>query len=121
VLKVRSALLRLVKKALIEEGISMPDEAREVIFPQGVPVLQLHGQAERTARTLAEDDIEETARAELQPAESEEEAVEAEGDLGNERADIEAQMAVAGTIEGSNDLLQEPVEEETDPPGSRAA
>ncbi len=106
-LKVKSALLRLVKKALIDAGISMPDEAREVIFPQGVPVLQLEGRAEATARDLAEHDIAETARAEAQAPESEADATVAEGDLANERADIEAQTASAGTIEGSTDLLDD--------------
>ena len=37
-IKLKSALLRAVKAALTAEGISMPDEAREVIFPQGVRV-----------------------------------------------------------------------------------
>jgi small conductance mechanosensitive channel len=37
-LKVKSSLIRLVKRAFEQEGISMPDEAREVIFPNGVPV-----------------------------------------------------------------------------------
>lgn len=36
--KVRSSLIRLSKRALEGAGISMPDEAREVIFPQGVPL-----------------------------------------------------------------------------------
>ncbi|HZZ73890.1 MAG TPA: mechanosensitive ion channel family protein [Pirellulales bacterium] len=40
-LKVRSSVLRLVKRAFQEHGISMPDEAREVIFPRGVPVTLL--------------------------------------------------------------------------------
>jgi len=37
-LKVRSSVIRLVKRAFQEEGISMPDEAREVIFPKGISV-----------------------------------------------------------------------------------
>ena len=37
-LKLRSALMRQTKQALLEGGISMPDEAREVIFPQGLPI-----------------------------------------------------------------------------------
>ncbi len=32
-LKVRSSVIRLVKRAFQEHGISMPDEAREVVFP----------------------------------------------------------------------------------------
>ena len=35
---VRSSVMRIAKQALQKRGISMPDEAREVIFPNGVPV-----------------------------------------------------------------------------------
>jgi small-conductance mechanosensitive channel len=42
-LKVRSSVIRLVKRAFQEHGISMPDEAREVVFPQGIPVTMLAG------------------------------------------------------------------------------
>lgn len=37
-LKARSSVIRLVKRAFEKTGISMPDEAREVVFPQGVPI-----------------------------------------------------------------------------------
>ncbi|TVQ81514.1 MAG: BON domain-containing protein [Phycisphaeraceae bacterium] len=40
-LKVRSSVIRLVKRSFQDHGISMPDEAREVIFPRGVPVTML--------------------------------------------------------------------------------
>lgn len=33
-LKVRSSVIRLVKLAFQKHGISMPDEAREVVFPK---------------------------------------------------------------------------------------
>lgn len=36
-----SALMRQAKSALTEANISLPDEAREVIFPNGVPVTML--------------------------------------------------------------------------------
>ena len=42
-LKVRSSVIRLVKRAFQKHGISMPDEAREVVFPQGIPVTMLDG------------------------------------------------------------------------------
>ena len=42
-LKVRSSVIRLVKRAFQIHGISMPDEAREVVFPRGVPVTVLDG------------------------------------------------------------------------------
>ena len=38
ILKLRSAVIRLTKHAFEKNGISMPDEAREIIFPVGVPV-----------------------------------------------------------------------------------
>lgn len=38
-IKLKSALLRAVKTTLTNEGVSMPDEAREVIFPEGVHVV----------------------------------------------------------------------------------
>ncbi|WP_299675442.1 mechanosensitive ion channel domain-containing protein [uncultured Roseobacter sp.] len=38
-IKLKSALLRTVKSALMTAGVSLPDEAREVIFPQGVQVI----------------------------------------------------------------------------------
>ncbi|MDZ7622818.1 MAG: mechanosensitive ion channel family protein [Candidatus Competibacteraceae bacterium] len=40
-LKVRSSVIRLMKLAFQQQGISMPDEAREVVFPQGIPVTLL--------------------------------------------------------------------------------
>jgi small conductance mechanosensitive channel len=40
-LKVRSSVIRLVKRAFQQHGISMPDEAREIVFPQGVIVTVL--------------------------------------------------------------------------------
>ncbi|QDT14653.1 Small-conductance mechanosensitive channel [Alienimonas californiensis] len=37
-LKVRSSVIRTVKRAVEDAGLTMPDEAREVIFPKGVPL-----------------------------------------------------------------------------------
>ena len=42
-LKVRSSVIRLVKIAFQQHDISMPDEAREIVFPRGVPVTMLDG------------------------------------------------------------------------------
>lgn len=38
VLKVRSSVIRTVKFKLMEAGVPMPDDAREIIFPQGIAV-----------------------------------------------------------------------------------
>jgi hypothetical protein len=43
---VRSSVIRLVKRAFQEAGISLPDEAREVVFPRGVPIRLEQGPAE---------------------------------------------------------------------------
>ncbi len=36
--KIRSAVIRAVKNAFEESGVSMPDESREVVFPTGIQV-----------------------------------------------------------------------------------
>ncbi|MDI1230290.1 MAG: mechanosensitive ion channel [Methylobacter sp.] len=73
-LKVRSAVIRLVKIAFQKRGVSMPDEAREVVFPQGIPVTMLegtaggtHGAVSRkglTAESLQEEPIAASTKAE---------------------------------------------------------
>jgi small conductance mechanosensitive channel len=43
-LKVKSSVIRHIKRSFQESGISMPDEAREVTFPHGVPVRMVNGE-----------------------------------------------------------------------------
>lgn len=43
-LKVKSSVIRFVKRAFQDAGISLPDEARELIFPQGVPVRMIEAE-----------------------------------------------------------------------------
>jgi small-conductance mechanosensitive channel len=45
-LKVRSSIIRLIKRAFQDRGITMPDVAREIVFPRGVPVHIINEQAE---------------------------------------------------------------------------
>jgi small conductance mechanosensitive channel len=47
-LKVRSSVIRLIKLAFQQHGISMPDEAREIVFPKGIPVTMLKEKLEET-------------------------------------------------------------------------
>lgn len=42
--KVKSSVIRHVKRAFQQSGISLPDEAREVTFPNGVPVRMIESQ-----------------------------------------------------------------------------
>lgn len=46
-IKVKSALIRMVKQQFEQHRISMPDEAREIVFPQGVPVQMIGDSAEQ--------------------------------------------------------------------------
>lgn len=97
-LKVRSAIVRLTKSAFEEAGISMPDEAREVVFPAGVPV-----------RMIA-DDVESNASTEKRPSrgqEAEPAAHSAEGDLSSEADDIKQQARQARVPEAGENLLGE--------------
>jgi small-conductance mechanosensitive channel len=43
-LKVKSSVIRHIKRAFQDSGISLPDEAREVTFPHGVPVRIMEGE-----------------------------------------------------------------------------
>ena len=54
-IKVKSSVIRLVKSALEEGGFSMPDEAREVIFPSGVPVQIVERQQEQDQQAVEHD------------------------------------------------------------------
>jgi small-conductance mechanosensitive channel len=98
-LKVRSALIRMTKSAFDEAGISMPDEAREVVFPAGVPV-----------------NLQQEARAAVDPAASAEKksitnqadsdtAHQAEGDLLSDDEALERQARESRLPEGGSNLL----------------
>jgi len=49
-LKVRSAVIRLVKIAYQKNDISMPDDARQVVFPKGLPVILRPGMMTKVYR-----------------------------------------------------------------------
>ncbi|WGW02261.1 mechanosensitive ion channel family protein [Tropicibacter oceani] len=94
-LKLRSALIRRVKKEMMEAGISMPDAAREIIFPEGIPLPMARpakpGPAPKLApppETVAEPEIS-----------------HAEDDLSNEVQELEDQMAARVEGDKEDDLL----------------
>jgi len=77
-IKVRSALMRQAKQALLDGGISMPDEAREVIFPQGLPIY-------RGSKPVREEVQIAKPRPKLEPSEAD--VSQAEGGLETEDED----------------------------------
>jgi small conductance mechanosensitive channel len=100
-LKVKSSVIRLVKRAFQSEAISMPDEAREMIFPQGVPV-----------RMLATDGAEKTGAEVPEPAvprqfeESGSVSTEAEAGLSSEAEEIQEQARQSRKQEEGENLLK---------------
>lgn len=96
-LKMKSSVIRLVKRAIEEAGISMPDEAREMIFPQGLPV-------EMIGENGAETSV--PAKQSL-PDESEAVSTRAEGDLRSEASEIQEQADRSRTPENGENLLSE--------------
>lgn len=98
--KVRSSVIRLVKRAFMDAGISMPDEAREVVFPSGVPVRMTGGDA-----SLSE--AEETIAPPQKPASGPEPAAsDAEGGLHSEAEEILSQAAASRSPEEGTNLLK---------------
>ncbi|MEJ2596927.1 MAG: mechanosensitive ion channel family protein [Anaerolineales bacterium] len=100
-LKVKSSVIRLVKRAFQSEAISMPDEAREMIFPQGVSV-----------RLLEPDGVEEAGAAAPEPAlprsteESESIWTKAEAGLRSEAEEIQEQSRQSRQPEEGENLLK---------------
>lgn len=100
IFKVRSSLMRQVKRALQDAGVSMPDAAREVIFPEGVPLRRASDEAgtaeDRPARQVG-------AKAEAQ---AEAEVVSSgEGDLKSEEAELNRQASASPLPGGEINLL----------------
>ncbi|HEX6250549.1 MAG TPA: mechanosensitive ion channel family protein [Gemmatimonadaceae bacterium] len=97
-LKVRSSVIRLVKRAFQDNGISMPDESREIVFPQGVPVtLRQTGEAVAPVGPRAE--------AEAAPPEPKDVATESEAGLRSDAGELEQQARAARVPEEGDDLL----------------
>jgi len=104
-LKVRSSVIRLMKRAFQERGISMPDEAREVIFPQGVPVTML-GESRDVDRDFAAAGAASVhTREPSPPAASAAVATKAEGGLGSEKGTLQEQARQAKPLGETENLL----------------
>ena len=94
--KINSALMRLTKNRLLKNGIELPDAAREVIFPKGVPLSQFPEVSAAAAVTEREAPSSEETSA----------ATEAEGDLASESTDMRAQSGRGIMPEASENLLK---------------
>jgi small conductance mechanosensitive channel len=99
--KVRSSVIRQVKRAFQQHGISMPDEAREVVFPQGIPITMLDGKpAEEPG-----DQAEEQTPAALPSDELDVVSTKAEGGLQSEAGVLDAQARQSQPLREGENLL----------------
>lgn len=101
-LKMRSSVIRLVKLAFQQHGISMPDEAREVVFPRGIPITLLDGRPSesreagsvgRRAAQLPNDELDTTS-------------TRAEGGLSSEAGVIKEQARQVKPLHDGENLLR---------------
>ncbi|TWT63244.1 mechanosensitive ion channel family protein [Rubinisphaera italica] len=97
-LKVNSAIIRLVKQAFDEAGISMPDEAREVVFPNGVPVHMISSQHFKES---------EASNKKPSGKSPDSQSNAAEGDLSSESKEINQQAQKSRSPESGQNLLDQ--------------
>lgn len=97
-LKVKSSLIRLIKTTFEKEEISMPDEAREVIFPDGVPIRRLETSSHKTSKELERVSS-------ILP--EDEEITQAEGNLESEDPQLRVQARTTRIPEEGTNLLKE--------------
>ncbi|WP_425542555.1 mechanosensitive ion channel family protein [Aliiglaciecola litoralis] len=99
-LKVKSLLMRTIMRSFEKAGMSMPDDAREIIFPQGITV---HQHDEKRAAPIVEQEKEEP-----KPKSNEEDLIAAEGqkvDLSSDAEDIREQAKQARDPEQGENIL----------------
>jgi len=96
--KINSALLRLTKEALQKGGIELPDPAREVVFPKGIPIVR-RDVASAPAAPPPGSDGEALAEQERSPVSF------GEGNLSNETREV-SEQSDGKAPEASENLLK---------------
>lgn len=103
-IKVRSSVIRLIKRAFQTHGISMPDEAREVVFPQGIPITMLDGKPTGTSGAQAKAQL----PVDAPPEEPDVVSTKAEGGLQSEAGVLDEQARQAQPLREGENLLPNP-------------
>jgi len=117
-MKVRSSVIRMVKRAYQKHGISMPDEAREVVFPQGLPITMVDGKPAGTPDTPGEAQL----AADGPSEELDVVSTKAEGGLQSEAAVLDEQARQAQPLrEGENLLPKADIASSGEPPQTSPA
>ncbi|MCB9919621.1 MAG: mechanosensitive ion channel [Planctomycetes bacterium] len=99
-LKVRSALLRILKDAFVDNGITMPDAAREIVFPSGVPVTMLQGGERTKTSKVLPTGMSESPRRRRNVVSA------GEGDLDSDAATVEQQASISRNIDDGKNLIE---------------
>ena len=101
-IKVRSALQRLTKESFEENGISMPDDAREVIFPNGIPVtIDNRVPNDRTDKNANDKNLAPQTRGPIEIS-----SPDKTDDLASEAHEIKEQVQNSRSPEKGQDLLK---------------
>lgn len=100
--RITSALLRQTKNVLVKNGIELPDPAREVVFPRGIPVTMLRDHA--ASKVTQPSD---TSSSKLVPFDADEasDATDGEGNLSSEANEIGVQ-AESAVVEAKENFLK---------------
>lgn len=101
VLKVKSAVMRMIKSTFMSHQISMPDDAREVIFPEGIRVLT------ESDKALDDEQGEKTsaARNRIPPTADDNSASASEGELVSEAFEINRQASASVLGQNEHNIL----------------
>ena len=107
-LKVRSSLIRQTKRLLEDEGVSMPDEQREIIFPRGVPLEITGADQPNAAVQLPTLPVQQPKPRKETPSPGNEPlAVDGEGDLSSDAGELREQAERARSPEEGPNLLKD--------------
>ncbi|NVK57488.1 MAG: mechanosensitive ion channel family protein [Alteromonadaceae bacterium] len=101
VIKMASVLMRDLVTAFTAQGISMPDDAREIIFPQGVPVA-INNADHQSFKT---DETEEQKTAKQPTTAQPKNTSAAHDDVSSDNNDIRRQAEEARAPESGNNIL----------------
>jgi small-conductance mechanosensitive channel len=97
--KINSALLRQTKNLLLESGIELPDPAREIVFPKGIPVTMLNNLSEESGTQSA------ARRSQATAVDDARDSTEGEGNLSSETKEV-SEHAETAVPEGRENLLK---------------
>jgi hypothetical protein len=105
-LKVKSSVMRLTLRAFEEAGFSMPDDQREIVFPEGIPIRNQETD-EETDSDAARSKQDATRDLAAPPSKADEEVLnDAEGDFSSEAEVVRKQAEQSrDPDDGSTDLL----------------